>query len=74
MTPETRCSAAVALVNSADEPDTMTTLEELDAFYDEHGYTGATTPDPSRAGGRPGGPRPTATSCSRPSATPRCPW
>jgi predicted RNA-binding Zn ribbon-like protein len=33
--------AAVALVNSDDEPDTMTTLEDVNAFYDEHGYTGA---------------------------------
>ncbi|HET7194378.1 MAG TPA: CGNR zinc finger domain-containing protein [Nocardioides sp.] len=33
--------AAVALVNSAVEPDTMDTLERLNAFYDEHGYTGA---------------------------------
>jgi predicted RNA-binding Zn ribbon-like protein len=32
--------AAVALVNSADEPDTLTTVRELDAFYAEHGYTG----------------------------------
>ena len=33
--------AAVALANSALDPDTMTTLEEANAFYDEHGYTGA---------------------------------
>jgi predicted RNA-binding Zn ribbon-like protein len=33
--------AAVALVNSAAEPDTMTTVEELDAFFAEHAYTGA---------------------------------
>ena len=33
--------AAVALVNSAEEPDTMSTLDQLNAFYDEHGYTGA---------------------------------
>jgi predicted RNA-binding Zn ribbon-like protein len=33
--------AAVALVNSAEEPDTMTTLEQLNAFYDEHEYSGA---------------------------------
>ena len=32
--------AAVALVNSAEEPDTMTTLEQLNAFYDEHEYSG----------------------------------
>jgi predicted RNA-binding Zn ribbon-like protein len=33
--------AAVALVNSDDDPDTMTTIEDVNAFYDEHGYTGA---------------------------------
>jgi predicted RNA-binding Zn ribbon-like protein len=33
--------AAVALVNSADDPDTMTTIKDVNAFYDEHGYTGA---------------------------------
>src|SRR5215213_5852623 len=32
--------AAVALVNSAVEPVTMTTTEELAAFFAEHGYTG----------------------------------
>jgi predicted RNA-binding Zn ribbon-like protein len=33
--------AAVALVNSAEEPDTLTTPEELVAFLDEHEFTGA---------------------------------
>lgn len=33
--------SAVALVNSAEDPDTMTTVEALDAFYDDYGYTGA---------------------------------
>ncbi len=32
--------AAVALVNSAEEPVTMTTTGELAAFFTEHGYTG----------------------------------
>jgi predicted RNA-binding Zn ribbon-like protein len=32
--------AAVDLVNSGEEPDTLTTVEELDAWYAEHGYTG----------------------------------
>ena len=32
--------AAVALVNSAEEPVTMTTTEELAAFFVEHNYTG----------------------------------
>jgi predicted RNA-binding Zn ribbon-like protein len=33
--------AAVVLVNSAVEPDTMTTVAELDAWYDEFSYTGS---------------------------------
>lgn len=33
-------AAAVALVNSAESPDTLTRVDELDAFYLEHGYTG----------------------------------
>jgi len=37
--------AAVALVNSAVEPDTLTTLAELDAFYRDHAYTGARSHD-----------------------------
>lgn len=32
--------AAVALVNSAVEPDTLTTVAELDAFFDRFDYTG----------------------------------
>jgi predicted RNA-binding Zn ribbon-like protein len=32
--------AAVALVNSAEEPDTMTTPEQLAAFFAEHDYSG----------------------------------
>lgn len=32
--------AAVALVNSAEDPDTLETTEQLAAFYDEQGYTG----------------------------------
>ncbi len=32
--------AAVALVNSGEEPDTLTTTEELAGFLDEHDYTG----------------------------------
>ncbi len=32
--------AAVALVNSAEPPDTLTTMTELDAFWDDFGYTG----------------------------------
>ena len=37
--------AAVALANSAVEPDTLTTPAELDAFVAEHGYTAARTRD-----------------------------
>ena len=33
--------AAVALVNSAEPPDTLTTQAELDAFYTAHRYTGS---------------------------------
>ncbi|MGN6301296.1 MAG: CGNR zinc finger domain-containing protein [Angustibacter sp.] len=32
--------AAVALVNSAEPPDSMTTVDELDAWFEEYGYTG----------------------------------
>ena len=32
--------AAVELVNSGEEPDTLTTVAELDAWYAQHGYTG----------------------------------
>src|SRR3954463_9934305 len=37
---EASLRAAVALVNSAIEPDTLTEIEQLDAWYDEHGFTG----------------------------------
>jgi predicted RNA-binding Zn ribbon-like protein len=32
--------SAVALVNSAEEPDTLTTVGQLDAWYTGHGFTG----------------------------------
>jgi len=32
--------AAVDLVNTGEEPDTLTTVAELDAWYAEHGYSG----------------------------------
>lgn len=32
--------AAVALVNSGEPPDMLTTVAEVDAFYSAHGYTG----------------------------------
>jgi predicted RNA-binding Zn ribbon-like protein len=32
--------AAVALVNSGEDPDTLTTVEQLDAWYADHGFTG----------------------------------
>ena len=41
----TSLRAAVALVNSAEEPDTMTTQAQLDAFFAAHGFTGARTHD-----------------------------
>lgn len=37
--------AAVALVNSAEEPDTLMTTDELAAFVVEHRYTGSRTGD-----------------------------
>jgi predicted RNA-binding Zn ribbon-like protein len=32
--------AAVALVNSGEPPDTLTSVADVDAFYSAHGYTG----------------------------------
>jgi predicted RNA-binding Zn ribbon-like protein len=37
---EAALQAAVALINSGEDPDTLTTVPELDAWYAEHGYTG----------------------------------
>jgi predicted RNA-binding Zn ribbon-like protein len=37
--------AAVALVNSAEDPDTLTTVEELEAFLDQHEFTGTRAGD-----------------------------
>ncbi|WP_367130120.1 CGNR zinc finger domain-containing protein [Saccharothrix sp. HUAS TT1] len=37
--------AAVDLVNSAEEPDTMTAPAQLDAFFAEHAYTGSRAHD-----------------------------
>ena len=37
---EASLKASVALVNSAEEPDTLTDIGELDAWYTEHGFTG----------------------------------
>ena len=37
--------AAVALVNSAESPDTMTTQDELDEFFAVHDYSGSRTHD-----------------------------
>ena len=37
---ELSLQAAVELANSALPPDTMTTVDELDEWYDRHGYTG----------------------------------
>lgn len=37
--------AAVALVNSAVPPDTLTTQDDLDAFFAAHDYSGARTHD-----------------------------
>jgi predicted RNA-binding Zn ribbon-like protein len=32
--------AAISLVNSAAEPDTLTEIDQLDAWYEDHGFTG----------------------------------
>jgi predicted RNA-binding Zn ribbon-like protein len=37
---EASLRAAVALVNSAEEPDTLVEMGQLDAWYAEHGFTG----------------------------------
>ncbi len=37
---EAALQAAVALVNSGSAPDTMTTIDQLDAWYAQHRYTG----------------------------------
>jgi predicted RNA-binding Zn ribbon-like protein len=37
---EASLRAAVRLVNTAEPPDTLLTIEDLDAWYDEHGFTG----------------------------------
>ncbi|AYJ50465.1 CGNR zinc finger domain-containing protein [Rhodococcus sp. P1Y] len=37
---ESALASAVALVNSAEEPDTLTSREQLSAFFIEQGYTG----------------------------------
>jgi predicted RNA-binding Zn ribbon-like protein len=42
---ESALLAAVALVNSAEPPDTLTTRAQLDAYYVAHGYTGGRTHD-----------------------------
>jgi predicted RNA-binding Zn ribbon-like protein len=43
--------AAVALVNSAEEPDTLTTIGELTAFLDAHEFTGARLGDQAELDG-----------------------
>jgi len=40
---ESALLAAVELANSELEPDTLTTRDQLDEFYDRHGYTGKRT-------------------------------
>jgi predicted RNA-binding Zn ribbon-like protein len=37
---ELSLKAAVALVNTADDPDTLTEIADLDAWYDEHRFSG----------------------------------
>jgi hypothetical protein len=42
--------AAVDLVNSGEEPDTLTTVAHVDAWYAEHGYTGRRDGDEAELG------------------------
>ena len=42
---EISLQAAVALANSAEEPDALTTVDELNAFYVRHEYTGRRSGD-----------------------------
>jgi predicted RNA-binding Zn ribbon-like protein len=42
---EVSLQAAVALVNTAQPPDTLTDLAQLDAFYDAYAYTGTRARD-----------------------------
>ena len=46
--------AAVALVNTASPPDTLTTLAQLEAFYAEHRYTGRRADRPRGGAGAAG--------------------
>ncbi len=43
--------AAVALVNSGEEPDTLTTRAELETFLDEHEFTGTRRGDAAELAG-----------------------
>jgi predicted RNA-binding Zn ribbon-like protein len=47
---EASLRAAVSLVNSAEDPDTLTEIAELDAWYGEHGYTGRRDGDTAELG------------------------
>lgn len=42
---ELALAAAVALASSAEEPDTLTTVDDVAAFYVQNGYTGLRTGD-----------------------------
>ena len=42
--------AAVELVNSGEEPDTLTTVRDVDSWYAEHGYTGRRDGDEAELG------------------------
>jgi predicted RNA-binding Zn ribbon-like protein len=44
---EASLQAAVDLVNSAEEPDTLTGPDEVDEWYARHGYTGRRDRDPA---------------------------
>ncbi len=50
---EVSLQAAVTLANSALSPDTLETIEDLDAFYSDYEFTGRRDHDDGRARGGP---------------------
>ena len=48
---EAALAAAAALVNSAEDPDTLETPEQLDEFFAEHRYSGSRTHDQQELAG-----------------------
>lgn len=48
---EVALTSAAALVNTAGEPDVLTTIEELDGYLDDWGWSGPRTRDEAELGG-----------------------